>query len=60
MQVFPPPETTESQLLTLLQVRLMKKLGRNAYPFTFSVSVCDTKEVVGSSIYSAMCCWVSS
>ena len=38
MQVFPPPETTESQLLTLLQVRLMKKLGRNAYPFTFSVS----------------------
>ncbi len=38
MQVFPPPESAEPQLLTLLQVRLMKKLGRNAYPFTFSVS----------------------
>ncbi len=38
IQVYPPPETNEPQLVTLLQVRLLKKLGRNAYPFTFSVS----------------------
>lgn len=39
LQVFPPPDPTKPQLLTLLQVRLLKKLGRNAYPFTFSVSL---------------------
>jgi beta-arrestin len=38
MQVYPPPEPSQPQLLTLLQVRLLKKLGRNAYPFTFSLS----------------------
>lgn len=38
IQVYPPPEAQQEQLVTLLQVRLMKKLGRNAYPFTFSVS----------------------
>ncbi|XP_064394202.1 arrestin red cell-like [Halichondria panicea] len=37
IQVYPPPETNEPQLVTLLQVRLLKKLGRNAYPFTFSL-----------------------
>lgn len=36
--MYPPPESQQEQLVTLLQVRLMKKLGRNAYPFTFSVS----------------------
>ncbi|CAI8051174.1 Beta-arrestin-2 [Geodia barretti] len=29
---------SQPQLLTLLQVRLLKKLGRNAYPFTFSLN----------------------
>ena len=38
VQVYPPPDPSQPQLLTLLQVRLLKKLGRNAYPFTFSVS----------------------
>ncbi len=38
MQVYPPPDNTEPQLVTLLQVRLMKKLGKNAYPFSFTVS----------------------
>ena len=37
LQVFPPPDPSKPQLLTLLQVRLLKKLGRNAYPFTFSL-----------------------
>lgn len=37
IQVYPPPDPSQPQLLTLLQVRLLKKLGRNAYPFTFSV-----------------------
>ena len=49
MQVYPPPETTEPQLVTLLQVRLLKKLGRNAYPFTFSVS-CKTFVLVFVSL----------
>lgn len=35
--MYPPPEPPSPQLVTLLQIRLMKKLGRNAYPFTFSV-----------------------
>lgn len=35
IQVYPPPDPSQPQLLTLLQVRLMKKIGRNAYPFTF-------------------------
>jgi beta-arrestin len=38
MQVYPPPDPSQPQLLTLLQVRLLKKLGRNAYPFTFSLN----------------------
>ncbi|XP_063229089.1 arrestin homolog [Bacillus rossius redtenbacheri] len=33
-QVYPPPEKSE-QNLTKLQERLMKKLGPNAFPFTF-------------------------
>jgi beta-arrestin len=37
IQVYPPPDGSQTQLLTLLQVRLLKKLGRNAYPFTFSL-----------------------
>ncbi|XP_065888743.1 beta-arrestin-2-like isoform X2 [Dysidea avara] len=35
MQVFPPTEELKPQLMTLLQIRLMKKLGDNAYPFIF-------------------------
>lgn len=37
MQVYPPPNNNEPQLVTLLQVRLMKKLGRNAFPFSFTL-----------------------
>ncbi|XP_019864233.1 PREDICTED: beta-arrestin-2-like isoform X1 [Amphimedon queenslandica] len=37
IQVYPPPDPSKPQILTLLQVRLLKKLGRNAYPFTFSL-----------------------
>ncbi|KAL5476277.1 hypothetical protein EMCRGX_G026201 [Ephydatia muelleri] len=37
IQVYPPPEPPSPQLVTLLQIRLMKKLGINAYPFTFSL-----------------------
>ena len=38
MQVFPPTSELKPQLMTLLQIRLMKKLGDNAYPFIFVVS----------------------
>lgn len=38
MQVFPPTEELKPQLMTLLQIRLMKKLGDNAYPFIFVVN----------------------
>lgn len=39
MQVFPPTSELKPQLMTLLQIRLMKKLGDNAYPFIFVVSI---------------------
>ncbi|XP_061733829.1 beta-arrestin-1 [Nerophis ophidion] len=35
-QAFPPPPE-EQKTLTRLQERLMKKLGENAYPFTFQI-----------------------
>ena len=38
MLVYPPIEDPKPQLITMLQLRLLKKLGQNAYPFTFTVS----------------------
>lgn len=37
LQLYPPAYKPDS--LTSLQERLLKKLGRNAYPFVFTVSV---------------------
>ena len=42
MQVFPPTSELKPQLMTLLQIRLLKKLGDNAYPFIFVVSITVT------------------
>ena len=40
MQVFPPVEEGgEAKKLTRLQERLIKKLGKNAYPFSFRVRI---------------------
>lgn len=38
VQVYPPPKDQERPL-TRLQGRLIKKLGPNAYPFYFEVSI---------------------
>lgn len=35
-QIYPPPEKSEKQT-TKLQDRLVKKLGPNAFPFTFTI-----------------------
>ena len=51
IQVYPPPDDKEEHLVTLLQVRLMKKLGRNAYPFTFSVSITFNDAILFSASY---------
>ena len=37
MLVYPPIEDPKPQLITMLQLRLLKKLGQNAYPFTFTL-----------------------
>jgi beta-arrestin len=37
MVVYPPLEEAKPQLVTMLQLRLLKKLGNNAYPFTFTL-----------------------
>uniref|UniRef100_A0A8C3MIP1 S-arrestin n=1 Tax=Geospiza parvula TaxID=87175 RepID=A0A8C3MIP1_GEOPR len=39
VQVYPPADKPES--LTLLQESLLKKLGKNAYPFFFTVSISE-------------------
>lgn len=38
--MYPSADEPKPQLLTMLQLRLLKKLGKNAYPFTFTVSRC--------------------
>ena len=38
-QVYPPPNVDTAKPLTRLQERLIKKLGANAYPFFFEVSI---------------------
>ncbi|NXI55468.1 ARRC protein, partial [Chloroceryle aenea] len=38
-QIFPPVPDQTPKTLTALQEKLMKKLGENAYPFTFEVGV---------------------
>lgn len=38
-QIFPPVPDQAPKTLTPLQEKLMKKLGENAYPFTFEVGV---------------------
>lgn len=38
VQVFPPPQE-DTKTLSHLQAKLMKKLGPQAHPFTFTVSV---------------------
>lgn len=40
VQVYPPADKPES--LTLLQESLLKKLGKNAYPFFFTVRISDS------------------
>lgn len=39
VQVYPPADKPES--LTLLQESLLKKLGKNAYPFFFTVGISE-------------------
>ena len=36
-QVFPPTEENREKLCTRLQERLLRKLGKNAYPFFFEL-----------------------
>ena len=39
MQVYPPLSCDQNKSLSHLQQRLMKKLGPNAFPFLFQVSI---------------------
>ena len=36
-QVFPPTQENQEKLCTRLQERLLRKLGKNAYPFFFEI-----------------------
>lgn len=48
-QIFPVKEENIPRQLTRLQERLIKKLGANAYPFYFEVSIVSLSD--GSFIY---------
>ena len=37
IQVYPPTRENERRLCTRLQERLLRKLGKNAYPFFFEL-----------------------
>jgi beta-arrestin len=52
MVVYPPLEEAKPQLVTMLQLRLLKKLGNNAYPFTFTVSQTQGKDIIHYSYSS--------
>lgn len=52
VQVYPPADKPES--LTLLQESLLKKLGKNAYPFFFTVSFSEEPLVLFLSVLTRL------
>lgn len=52
VQVYPPADKPES--LTLLQESLLKKLGKNAYPFFFTVSISEEPLILFLSVLTRL------
>lgn len=52
VQVYPPADKPES--LTLLQESLLKKLGKNAYPFFFAVSISEEPLILFLSVLTRL------